>query len=202
MYRIRFQRLVFLISAMADRGMLEEKWRIVFSLIDINKDGVVSSADVDFCKRTFRDMIDDADKKAAAVDDLDRYWNSLIFLGKAPDWSMEINGDKFVKSFGEAFTADKTGTQTLISKALGHLLAAADIDGTKVFTYEKFFKFHEAFNLAHDIVVRTTFNLIRPDAHDACTLDQVHEFYVELFVGENVERFNALKSAYKAVGML
>ncbi|XP_052268280.1 sarcoplasmic calcium-binding protein-like [Dreissena polymorpha] len=117
---------------MADQGMLEEKWRIVFSLIDINKDGVVSSADAEFCKRTFGEMFADADKKAVAVADLDRYWDTLIFLGKTPDWSIEINGDKFVENFAEAFTADKTGTQTSISKALNHLLAAADIDGTKL----------------------------------------------------------------------
>ncbi|XP_052791317.1 sarcoplasmic calcium-binding protein-like [Mya arenaria] len=187
---------------MTDINMLEEKWRIVFGLIDINKDGVVSIKDADSCKSTFTDMCSDPARKAQMVADLDKYWNNIVFIGESPDWSREVSQEQFINHFREVFTSDKAGTSLTVTDALRHLLAAADIDGSGIFTFDKFFKFHQAFNLAHDIVVRTTFNLIGPAPDDTCTLKQVHDFYVELFVGEDQNKFATLKNAYKAIGML
>ena len=182
--------------------MLEEKWRIVFSLLDVDKDGAITKKDADFCKGQFVDMCPDAERKLQVAHDLDRYWTAMVFFGEPVDWAQVVTMDQFVERFTEAFARDKAGTVARVADGVQHLLAAADIDGSGVFTFQKFFQFHQAFNLAHDIVVRTTFNLIGPDADDTCPLARVQEFYIELFVGENQEKFETLKNAYKAIGMI
>lgn len=186
---------------MADLSMMEEKWRIVFKLMDINKDGVVSLQDKDFCKNVFSNLCS-AGGSTSQLSDLDIYWDTLAFPGETPDWGQEISEDQFVQRFTRAFTTDKSSAVKRINEAIKHLLTAADLDGSKSFTFDKFFKFHEAFNLAHEIIVRTTFNLIGPGTDDTCTFDQMHAFYVELFIGEDQSKFEALKNAYKAIGML
>ena len=182
--------------------MMEEKWRIVFKLMDIDKDGALSSKDRDACLKGFTDIYKpDAESAARLQSDLDAHWNNLLFPGQNPDWSQQITEDQFVANMASLFENNKADVVEKMATGLKHLLLAADNDKTSIFTFDKFFKFHVAFNLAHEVIVRTTFTLIGPNADDTCTFDQVHGFYVELFVGENKEKFQALKSAYSAIGM-
>lgn len=182
--------------------MMEQKWRIVFKLMDIDKDGVLSVKDRDACLAGFTEIYKPEGASAVKLKaDLDEHWNNLLFPGQTPDWSQQTNEDQFVANMASLFQNDKQNLIEKMSSAFGHLLSAADNDKSGVFTFDKFFKFHVAFNLAHEAIVRTTFNLIGPSADDACTFDQVHGFYVELFVGENKEKFEALQKAYSAMGM-
>ncbi|KAL4241040.1 hypothetical protein ACF0H5_001818 [Mactra antiquata] len=180
--------------------MMEEKWRIVFKLVDINKDGVVSSADRDSCKTNFSALCTSNTDQLCA--DLDQFWNNVVFPDGSPDWSVHISEDQFAERFWKSFSGDKDTTVSRVSEALKCLLKAADLNKDGIFTFDKFLKFHQAFNLGHEVVVRTTFNLIGPSPDDTCTFDQVHGFYVELFVGEDKDKFESLKNAYRAIGML
>ena len=96
--------------------------------------------------------------------------------GESPDWSQEISEDLFVSRFKDIYVKDKVAVKQRVSEALNNLLLAADLNKDGVFTFEKFFKFHEAFNLGHDIVVRTTFDLVGPSAEDTCTFGIVHDY--------------------------
>ena len=188
---------------MASKEMMEEKWRIFFKLMDIDKDGTLSAKDRDACHKGFTDIYKPEGESATRLQsDLDAHWNNLLFPGQAPDWSQQITEDQFVANMTSLFETNKQSVIEKMSTALKHLLSAADNDKSGIFTFDKFFKFHVAFNLAHEIIVRTTFNLIGPNSDDTCTFDEVHGFYVELFVGENKEKFDALKNAYSALGML
>ena len=183
--------------------MMEEKWRIFFKLMDIDKDGTLSVKDRDACHKGFSDIYKPEGDSATRLQcDLDAHWNNLLFPVQTPDWSRQITEDEFVATMASLFENDKQGVTKTMSTALRHLLSAADNDKSGVFTFDKFFKFHTAFNLAHEVIVRTTFNLIGPNGNDECSFDEVHGFYVELFVGENRQKFDALKSAYSAIGML
>ena len=186
---------------MSDMTMMAEKWGIVFKLMDINKDGVVSSQDKDFCKTVFSGL-STSDDNTGLLKDLDFYWDKMTFPGESPDWDQQVSEEQFIQRYSKLFSSDKAATVKMINEAVKCLLTAADIDGSKVFTFGKFFNFHEAFNLAHEIIVRTTFNLIGPGPEDTCTFDQMHGFYVELFIGEDQAKFEALKTAYKALGMM
>jgi Ca2+-binding EF-hand superfamily protein len=185
---------------MADIQMMEEKWRIVFKLIDIDKNGLVTVKDRDDCKNNFSNLSPQDCVQLSAH--LDQFWDNLIFHGESPDWSQEINEDEFVSRFKDVYLKDKATVQQRVGDALNNLLHAADLNKNGVFTFEKFFKFHEAFNLGHDVVVRTTFDLVRPSSDDTCTFGMVYDFYVELFIGEDKEKFESLKNAYRAIGML
>lgn len=186
---------------MADLTMMEEKWRIVFKLMDIDKDGLVTAQDKEFCKTVFSGLCSE-NGSTSQLSDLDNYWDNMVFQGETPDWGQEISEELFLRQFTRVFTSDKEAAFKRVNEAVKHLLTAADLDGSRVFTFDKFFKFHEAFNLAHEIIVRTTFNLIGPDPEDTCTFDQMHAFYVELFIGEDKTKYEALKNAYRAIGML
>lgn len=185
---------------MSDMDTMEEKWRNVFKLVDIDKDGVVSAKDRDVCKNKFQSFAPQDSVQICA--NLDDFWDKLIFQGETPNWDQEITEDQFVAKLKDAFVKDKAGTRNRISDALKSLLTTADLDKSGIFTFEKFFRFHEAFNIGHDVIVRTTFTFIGPDGNDTCTFEQVHGFYHELFIGENKENFEALKTAYRAVGLL
>lgn len=185
---------------MADILMMEAKWRIVFKLLDIDKDGVVTARDRDTCKNYFSDLSPPDCVQMSA--NLDKFWDNLLFPGESPDWSLEISEDLFLSRFQKVFTNDKSAATQRVSDALNNLLSAADVNKDGIFTFVKFFKFHEGFNLGHEVIVRTTFNLIGPSSDDNCTFEQVHAFYVELFIGEDRDKFETLRSAYRAVGML
>lgn len=188
-------------AKMAELSMMEEKWRIVFKLMDINKDGRVTSEDKEFCKSVFSGL-SSTDGSPTQLSDLDYYWDNMVFPGESPSWDQDVSEDQFLRCFTHVFTTDKGAAVKRVSESVKHLLMAADLDSSRTFTFDKFFKFHEAFNLAHEVIVRTTFNLIGPAPDDTCTFDQVHAFYVELFIGEDKGKFEALKTAYKALGML
>ena len=185
---------------MADISVMEEKWRNFFNLLDIDKDGKLSSKDRDSCKEAFAKLPSvDAD---ATRNDLDLFWSKVMFLDGAPDWTTEITEDDFVKGLTDAFKADKNKLSGTIKSALTHLMNAADLNKDGVFTFDKFFQFHVGFNLPIAIVVKTTFNFIGPKADGTCSFDQVYGFYVELFIGEDVAKFEDFKSAYRAIGLL
>ena len=188
---------------MASMAMMEEKWRVVFKLMDIDKDGALSVRDRDACLAGFNEIYKPEGETAERLKcDLDLHWNNLVFPGQTPDWSQQLTEDQFVANMASLFENDKQNLIEVMSSAFRHLLSAADNDKSGIFTFDKFFKFHVAFNLALEVIVRTTFNLIGPSADDTCSLDQVHGFYVELFVGENKEKFEAIQQAYRGIGML
>ena len=185
---------------MADISVMEEKWRNFFKLLDIDKDGHLSVKDRDFCIGEFSKQ--PCVNPEAVKSDLDLFWNNVLFLGAPPDWNKELTEDDFIKMFTEAFTADKTNFSDTVKTALKHLISAADFNQDKIFTFDKFFQFHVCFNLPVEIIVKTTFNFIAPEADGTCSFDDVYNFYVELFIGEDVAKFEDLKNAYKALGLM
>ena len=80
---------------------------------------------------------------------LDVSWNYLVFPGQTPDWSQQ---DQFVANMASLFENDKHIIVEKISAAFRHLLLVADNDKSGIFTFDKFFKFHFAFNLGHAVI--------------------------------------------------
>ena len=186
---------------MASIEMMKKKWSSFFKLMDIDKDGILSSKDRDACLKGFSDIYKPEGESAMRLQsDLDAHWNNLLFPGQAPDWSQQITEDQFVANMASLFENNKQSVTERVSTALKHLLSAADHDKNGIFTFDKFLKFHTAFNISHEDVVRITFDLIGPNPDDTCTFDEVHGFYVELFVGENKEKYATVKDAYGDTG--
>ncbi|XP_060568645.1 sarcoplasmic calcium-binding protein-like isoform X2 [Ruditapes philippinarum] len=186
---------------MAD--MMSEKWMIAFKLVDFNQDGVVNVKDRDDCIQSFLSVFQPGDgRKQKMTNQLNEFWDKIVFLTENPDWSKALTPDEFLATRKDAYTKDSTRTTTVVRDALKQLINAGNVDESGHFTYEEFKTLHEAFNLKEENLVKGIYSMIGPDANGKISVDNVADFYTELAMGNDEGKHAQYKTALASVGFV
>lgn len=186
---------------MAD--MMSEKVMISFKLVDFNKDGVVNVKDRDDCIQSFLSVFQPGDdRKQKMMNQLNEFWDKIVFLTENPDWSKSLNPDEFLATRKDALTKDSTKTIAVVREALKQLMNAGDIGEVGSFSFEEFKKAHEAFNLKEENFVKGIFSMVGPDDNGRCTSDNIADFYTELSMGSDEGKHQQSKTALASVGFM
>lgn len=183
--------------------MMSEKWTIAFKLLDFNKDGVISVADMDDCKKSFLEVYKLPEGQSDSMQmELCHFWDKSIFLTDEPDWGKTFTLDDVLKSREEAYARDPAVTKATVHESMMHLVQAADTNKAGSFSYEEFQRLHFAFNIKDENLVKGLFEIIGANDDGRCSLESVAGFYTELTMGNDEDKHQLYKSALAACGFM
>ncbi|CAC5406845.1 unnamed protein product [Mytilus coruscus] len=137
---------------------LREKWSYWFDTLDVNHDGIITQADVDYTLKQFP-IVQGLSKKEGKIadDQIEKWWNTYILKGKN-----DISKEEFLDDFEKEYAENKTNFNATINSLCEDMTDIIDADKTKMISLDNYVKAFKAVGLDNETVLQKAFGLYKP----------------------------------------
>lgn len=172
---------------------LVAKWKLWYTSLDVNHDGMISIADVEESRNKFSDLHKlDADKAQSVKDNFTAWWNDYIFRGQTG----EISVDQFVGALNKDYTADKAKFNEQMTKCFNTFFDVIDTNKDRSISEDEFliaFKAYGHENVAQDSKFFQAYNPVDGQV----PLRQIVDSWIDFVVGEDNSKGSIVKTAFE-----
>lgn len=172
-----------------------EKWTIGFKLHDINRDGVISSADYYTLKQSFLATYEpEASQREKMIKELRQFWTKQIFLTNEQNWDKVFTVNDFIATRFESYRRDRSLTLSLNRQSIEHIFRAGDVNKLGYFNLDAYRKFKDAYGMRDPTLQKILFGLIS-EGSPTITASSIAKFYTELVFGTDEVKHEKYKAA-------
>jgi hypothetical protein len=172
---------------------LVSKWKLWYTSLDVNHDGMISIADVEESRSKFSDLHHlDNEKGNAVKENFTKWWNEFIFRGQTG----EISQDQFIASLNKDLSADKAKFNEEMTKCFNTFFDVIDTNKDRSISEDEFliaFKAYGHENVALDTKFFKAYNPI----DGLVPLRQIVDSWIDFVCGEDSSKGSIVKTAFE-----
>ncbi|CAG2232618.1 unnamed protein product [Mytilus edulis] len=154
---------------------LRKKWSYWFDTLDVNHDGKITKADVDYTLNQFP-IVEGLSKIEGklADDQIEKWWNTYILKGKH-----EVSKEGFLDDFEKGYTESKSNFIAIIKSLCEDMTNIIDADKTKMISLDNYVKAFKTVGLDNDKLLQKAFAHYKP-SHGMISIQEYIDDWVVL----------------------
>jgi len=173
---------------------LISKWKLWYTSLDVNHDGMISIADVEESRNKFSDLHHlDAAKAQLVKDNFSKWWNEFVFRGSTG----EISVEEFIKALDKDYTSDKAKFISEMSRCFNTFFDVIDTNKDRSISEEEFliaFKAYGHENVAQDTKFFQAYNPV----DGLVPLRQIVDSWIDFVSGDDASKPSIVKTAFES----
>ncbi|XP_071153756.1 sarcoplasmic calcium-binding protein-like [Mytilus edulis] len=171
---------------------LREKWSYWFDSLDVNHDGKITKADVDFTLKQFPVVEGLSEKEGKLADDqIEKWWNTYILRGKH-----EISKEEFLDDFEKEYAENKTNFLETIKSLFEHISNVIDTDKTKMISLDNYVNSFKTLGHDNEKVLQKAFELYKP-SHGTIPIQEYIDDWVVFIANDDQSKPDCVYDVYK-----
>ena len=179
--------------------LLEDKWMTIFKASDLNHDKILDRDDLRIQQNVYIQLYKlNGIEEDRIREQLSSYWDCMALDGLGDGLTM----DEFVARHREAYLKDEAGTVDKIHKCIAEFVnGVIDRDKDRFISVNELYAVLAGFDKGNRKLAQERMAMICPNTQTRCPIEAVIDFYTELHIGDNKEKYNLFQNSYRNVGM-
>ncbi|XP_060599533.1 sarcoplasmic calcium-binding protein-like [Ruditapes philippinarum] len=171
---------------------LISKWKMWFTWLDINKDGILDAQDIESERQRFVELNEFSTEQInAAMEVFAKWWEEFIFCGKS-----ELSEEALIKSFNDAFKANKKRFIEKMRRSFQVAYNVVDIHSNQCISEDEFIVGLRTSGHENIELNRRFFQMYNPvDGH--IPVKELVESWVQFTTCEDKEKHDIVKTAFE-----
>lgn len=172
---------------------MQEKWNVWFRTLDVNHDGIITRADVDYTLKQFP-LVEGLSKSEGkmAVDKIEAWWEKYILKG-----NNKITKADLLKDQEKEYTENKKNFVAKMKALCEDIFCILYTDKTKMISLDNFVKAYKVYGHDNEALLRKAFELYKP-SHGVVPLQEFIDDWLLFLTNDDQSKIDVVYETYKA----
>ncbi|XP_063421737.1 sarcoplasmic calcium-binding protein-like [Mytilus trossulus] len=172
---------------------LKEKWNIWYRTLDVNHDGVITRADVDYTLKKFP-LVEGISKSKGKLEcaKIEAWWEKYILKG-----NNKITKVDLLKDLEKGYTENKKNFIAKMKALCEDIICILDTDKTKMISLDNYVKAYKVYGHDNEALIRKAFGLYKP-SHGMVPIQEHIEDWLLFLTNDDPSKKDVVYETYKA----
>lgn len=172
---------------------LKEKWNVWYRTLDVNHDGVITRADVDYTLKQFL-LVEGLSKSKGNVEaaKIGAWWEKYILKG-----NNKITKADLLKDLEKGYTENKKNFIAKMKALCEDIICILDTDKTKMISLDNYVKAYKVYGHDNEALIRKAFELYKP-SHGMVPIQEYIEDWLLFLTNDDPSKNDVVYETYKA----
>lgn len=183
----------------APMDFMEDKWKTIFKASDLSHDKILDRVDLQIQQNVYIQLYKlNGIEEERIKEQLSSHWDCMTLGGLGDGLTMV----EFVARHKESYIKDEEGTVNKIHKCVVEFVSGiVDHDKDRFVSVNELYAVLAGLDKGNRKLAQERMDMICPGIQTRCPVDTVVDFYTELHIGDNKEKYNLFQNSYRKVGM-
>ncbi|VDI37128.1 Hypothetical predicted protein [Mytilus galloprovincialis] len=172
---------------------LKEKWNVWYRTLDVNHDGVITRANVDYTLKQFS-LVEGLSKSKGKVEaaKIESWWEKYILKG-----NNKITNADLLKDLEKGYTDNKKNFIAKMKALCEDIIYILDTDKTKMISLDNYVKAYKVYGHDNEALIRKAFELYKP-SHGMVPIQEYIEDWLLFLTNDDPSKNDVVYETYKA----
>ncbi|XP_052094789.1 sarcoplasmic calcium-binding protein-like [Mytilus californianus] len=172
---------------------LQEKWNVWFRTLDVNHDGIITRADVDYTLKQFP-LVEGLSKSEGKMEvaKIEAWWEKYIIKG-----NNKITKADLLKDLEKEYTENKKNFVAKMKALCEDIFCILDTDKTKMISLDNYVKAYKVYGHDNEALLRKAFEFYNP-SHGVVPLQEYIDDWLVFLTNDDPSKKDVVYETYKA----